>query len=162
MNYHKILYDDMLNGEGLRVTVFFSGCHHKCKGCHNPQTWDINSGKKFDSEAKNEVYKYLDKDYISGITLSGGDPLILENLNEMTEFCKEIKDKYPNKNIWVYTGYNFDELRNDVRYNEILNYIDIIVDGEFIEELADQKYKYAGSTNQRIINIKNNHLFYDS
>ena len=154
MNYHKILHDDQLNGEGLRVVVFLSGCSHHCEGCHNPQTWDSKSGKEFDQSAKDEIYHYLSQDYTDGLTLSGGDPLDYCNVEDVLEFCKEIRSTFPNKSIWVYTGYTYEELLNNPVQAEVLKYIDILVDGPFVAKLADMKYHYAGSTNQRIIDVK--------
>lgn len=150
MNYHDIVKDDMLNGEGLRVTLFVAGCSHYCKNCQNPETWDKNSGIKFDADAVKEIEEELNKEYISGITLSGGDPLFIENRETITELCKYIKNKYPDKTIWVYTGYKYEEI-SDL---EIMNYIDILVDGEYQDDKHDIELKWCGSTNQRIIDIK--------
>ena len=152
MNYHDIQHDTMLQGQGLRVAVFFSGCDRepKCRGCHNAIAWDKDSGIPFDDNAKQEIFEQLDKDYIAGTTILGGEPLASYNIDEVTKFAKEIKSKYPNKNIWCYTGKNFE----DVKHLEIMNYIDVLVDGEFIEELADINFPYAGSTNQRVINVQ--------
>ncbi|WP_256715802.1 anaerobic ribonucleoside-triphosphate reductase activating protein [Paenibacillus odorifer] len=142
--------DDLRNGEGLRVVLFVSGCEHRCKFCHNPQTWNINSGTPFDDSAKQIVFEYLNRDYIAGITLSGGDPLYPYNVHTMTEFTKEIKATYPNKTIWLYTGYEYEV----VQHREIMKYIDVLVDGKFVQQLADVNYKWAGSKNQRVIDIK--------
>ena len=151
MNYHNIKHDDMLNGDGIRVTLFVSGCNHHCKGCHNPQTWDFNSGILFDEDAKEEIFEELSKDYISGLTLSGGDPLAPQNRDEILKLCKEIKEKFPNKNIWCYTGYLYEQVKD----LPIMNYIDILVDGPFMVDLLDVDFPFRGSTNQRIINLKN-------
>lgn len=154
MNYHKISYDDQLNGEGLRVVLFLSGCNHYCKGCQNPQTWDPKSGKMFDDEAMKTVFYYLEKDYISGITFSGGDPFYPGNVFEVYALARIIKTKYPIKTVWVYTGYTFDEIFNDTNMRAALPYIDVIVDGPFEEDKLDNNYKWAGSTNQRIIDVQ--------
>lgn len=154
MNYHKITYDDQLNGEGLRVTLFVSGCSHYCAGCQNPQTWNLNSGKIFDKEAKNELFNYLLKDYISGLTLSGGDPLCFDNIYTIFDLCVEIKIKHPEKTIWLYTGYTYEYIMKSPVLKTIMRYIDILVDGRFNKNLADANYKWAGSTNQRIIDMK--------
>lgn len=163
MNYHMIRTDDMLNGDGLRVIIFISGCNHRCEGCHNPETWDLNSGMLFDEQAKNEIAKELEKDYISGITLSGGDPLKYENLPDVYDLVKFIKDNYPNKTIWLYTGYKLnygDFLNADVGWdngllrNVIIRNCDVICDGEFIKSLADVNCPWVGSTNQRVIDVK--------
>jgi anaerobic ribonucleoside-triphosphate reductase activating protein len=153
----------MRNGEGLRVTLFVSGCDHHCKGCHNPQTWDCNSGIEFDMAAKEEIFKQLNKEYISGITFTGGDPLHKNNLDEVLELCRYIRKHFPTKTIWIYTGYSWeyifdtentvDVFSNQIRV-EILKECDVLVDGRFIQELADTKYHWAGSTNQRVIDIK--------
>lgn len=150
MNYHNITKDDMLNGEGLRVVLWTAGCSHKCKGCHNPQTWDKCGGILFDDCAKNEIYEQLNKDYISGLTLSGGDPLLEDNRQEVTSFAKEIKQKYPNKTIWCYTGFEYEDVKNW----EIINYIDVLCDRKFELEKRDVKTPWVGSTNQRVIDVK--------
>lgn len=152
MNYHNIKHEDMLNGEGIRVTLFVSGCSHNCPGCHNPETHPVDSGIPFDDNALNEIYNELDKDYIAGITFSGGDPLNVHNRDTILELCRDIKDKYPNKNIWLYTGYNYDYISSN--YHQILNYIDVLVDGKFVRKLKDSNLKWRGSTNQRVIDIK--------
>lgn len=161
MNYHNITHDDMLNGEGLRVVLWVSGCSHHCKNCQNPETWDKNSGIKFDTDAVKEIEEELNKEYISGITLSGGDPLYIGNREIVTKLCKYIKSKYPNKTIWVYTGYRYEEIHN----LDVLNCIDVLVDGEYQEENRDIDLKWCGSTNQRIIDVnasreKHNVLLY--
>ena len=159
MNYHNILHDDMRNGDGLRVVLFVSGCNHKCYNCQNPQTWDCNSGIEFDLAAKEEIFEQLNKDYISGITFSGGDPLHSNNLHEIYSLILEIRNKYPQKTIWIYTGFDFDELQRS-NFSEdkfrisIISLCDILVDGRYVEELADVNYHWAGSTNQRILDAK--------
>ncbi|OUQ59916.1 anaerobic ribonucleoside-triphosphate reductase activating protein [Tyzzerella sp. An114] len=150
MKFHNITKDDMLNGEGLRVVLWVSGCTHHCKDCHNPITWDIDSGVDFDENAKAEIFEQLDKDYINGITLSGGDPLHPCNIWDIGNFVEEIKSKYPNKTIWLYTGFLWEE----VRRLPFMQYIDVLVDGKFILELKNVKYHWAGSTNQRVIDVK--------
>ncbi len=104
MRYHNITKDDMLNGDGLRVVLWVAGCSHCCKGCHNPVTWDPDGGLLFDETAKKEIFDQLDKSYISGLTFSGGDPLHSANRAEVQKFAKEVKEKYPDKTIWLYTG----------------------------------------------------------
>lgn len=146
MRYHQILHDDMRNGSGLRVVLFVSGCSHYCKGCQNPVTWEPNDGLEFTVKEKSEVCEQLSKDYISGITLSGGDPLYPANREEITKLCRFLKRGYPNKTIWLYTGYLFEQIKG----LPVMEYIDVLVDGPFVQELADVKYKWAGSTNQRI------------
>ena len=150
MKFHNITKDDMLNGEGLRVVLWVSGCTHHCKECHNFITWDIDTGIDFDDEAKNEIFEQLDKDYISGLTLSGGDPLHPCNINDIGVFIEEIKRKYNNKTIWLYTGFLWEEIRN----LSFIKYLDVLVDGKFIPELRNINYHWAGSTNQRIIDVQ--------
>lgn len=167
MNYHNILHDDMRNGVGLRVTLFVSGCSNKCEGCQNPQTWDEESGIQFDINAWNEILETLQQPYINGITFSGGDPLHDNNIGQIYKLCKEIKTNYKNKTIWLYTGYTLESIwdkEGSVRTNEldvkrllkqsILQYIDVLVDGKFVQELADVNYHWAGSTNQRVIDVQ--------
>lgn len=162
MYYHNILTDDMRNGSGLRVVLFVSGCNHHCKGCHNPQTWDAHSGVWFDALAEKELFEKLGKDYISGITFSGGDPLHHSNLPEIFHIVKKVKEYYPEKDIWMYTGYTWEQLHDEsidtrirhINRIEILKYIDILVDGRFKEELSDVNYHWAGSRNQRVIDVQ--------
>ena len=151
MNYHNIVKDDFLNGDGLRVTLFCSGCTHACPGCHNPNTWDKHSGILFDAYAKQELFTALEKDYIDGVTLSGGDPFATFNRAAILELMKEIKEQYPTKTIWVYTGYKKEELEAQGFWNEIKPYLDVLVDGPFRQELLAVQYEWAGSTNQRVL-----------
>ena len=149
MNYHNITHDDMLNGDGLRVVLWVSGCEHHCKNCQNPETHDPNSGIPFDVEAGLEIAWSAMEEHCSGLTLSGGDPLHPCNITDVTILCRDFKDAFPNKTIWLYTGYKYE----DVKHLEVMKYIDVLVDGRYIEELADVKYKWAGSTNQRVIDV---------
>lgn len=151
MKYHNITHDDMLNGNGLRVVLWVSGCEHKCKNCHNKITWDIESGLDFDEKAKEEIFKQLEKDYIKGITFSGGDPLHPKNKEDILSFAKEIKEKYPTKDIWLYTGYIWE----DIQHLDGIKNVDVLVDGKYIEELSDENLQWVGSSNQRIIDVKN-------
>lgn len=161
MNYHNIKHDDMNNGPGLRVTLFVSGCEHHCKDCHNRETWDKNSGILFDKEAEEEIFRELSKDYVAGITFSGGDPLHENNLVSILSLCKRIKKLFPQKTIWLYTGYTWEEIFNfniesevERQRQMIVNTIDVLVDGEFKNDLADMNYHWAGSINQRVIDVK--------
>lgn len=149
MLYHNITKDDMLNGDGLRVVLWVSGCSHKCPGCHNPITWDPECGVMFDEDAKKEIFDELEKSYISGITFSGGDPLYETNVPEVTTFAKEIKEKFPEKTIWLYTG----ALWEDICEMEIISYVDVLVDGEFEIDKKDNQLHWKGSANQRVINV---------
>lgn len=153
MNYHDIKHDDMNNGPGLRVTLFVSGCSHHCKDCQNPETWSTESGIPFDEEAVNEIFEQLDKDYISGITFSGGDPLNENNRVEVCSLIHQIRLKYgKSKSIWIYTGYIWEEIVNTL--TPILLGIDVLIDGMFKKDLADVNYHWAGSTNQRVIDVQ--------
>lgn len=165
MNYHDIKHDDMNNGPGLRVTLFVSGCDHHCKNCQNPETWDIKSGILFDTAAVDEIFDQLDKDYISGITFSGGDPLNENNRLIVYDLIKCIRSKYKDtKSIWIYTGYTWEEIikessitfidQANITLIKILRNTDVIVDGTFDENLADINYHWAGSTNQRVIDVQ--------
>ena len=148
MNYHNITKCDMLNGEGVRVVLWVSGCVHACPNCHNQQTWNPNSGIPFDDEALKEIYAELENPYVDGITFSGGDPLHPLNYNTVLWLCNQIKLKFPNKNIWLYTGYSLDTVK--LIYSDILEYADVIVDGKFIEALKSPDKHWVGSSNQRI------------
>lgn len=150
MRYHNITKDDMLQGEGLRVALWLAGCEHFCKGCQNPQTWDPNGGIEFDEAAKQEIFEQLEQDYIHGLTLTGGDPLHCSNLWDVTALAKEVKERFPNKTIWLYTG---SEWVSIYAY-EIMKYVDVVVDGEFVEELHDDNLWWKGSSNQRVINVQ--------
>lgn len=157
MKYHNITHADMLNGEGLRVVLWVSGCAHHCPGCQNATTWDENDGLLFEDDAINEIYEDLKEDWCNGLTLSGGDPLFLKNRKSIRNLVLNIKNLYPDKTIWCYTGYSFEELleqkEHDSDLNDILEHIDMLCDGKFVLKLADEKTKYVGSTNQRIINV---------
>lgn len=167
----------MNNGDGLRVVLWLSGCSHHCYNCQNPQTWNPNSGIPFDESAKQEIFNELSKDYISGITFSGGDPLHENNLDEVLNLVHEIRISYPNKTIWLYTGFTWDSIMNykstnkftekDVLFNfhikkdlemiqrkNIIKLCDVLVDGEYIEKQRDLSLKFRGSKNQRVIDVK--------
>lgn len=150
MRYHNITKDDMLNGDGLRTVLWLSGCSHCCYKCQNPITWDPNGGLAFDEEAKKELFEALGKSYISGITFSGGDPLYLGNRLELLELVKEIKEKFPTKTMWLYTGYLWEEIKG----LELVSYLDVVVDGEFIYGQMDANLKWKGSANQRVIDVQ--------
>ena len=150
MRYHDITDCDMKNGDGLRCVLWVSGCDHCCKECQNPITWDPNGGLDFDDDAKTELFGYLSADYISGITFSGGDPLYYANRNDVTALAKEIKEKFPNKTIWLYTGFTYEQIEQ----LEIMDYLDVLVDGEFVVEQLDNQLYWRGSANQRVIDVK--------
>lgn len=150
MRYHNITKDDMLNGDGLRVVLWVAGCNHCCKECHNPITWDPNGGLEFDAAAKKEIFDELGKSYVSGITFSGGDPLHLNNSYDVTELAKEIKEQFPEKTIWLYTGATWEDICN----MELIDYLDVLVDGEFECDKKDANLHWKGSSNQRVIDVK--------
>ena len=150
MNYHNITRDDMLNGDGLRVVLWVSGCGHHCKGCQNPVTWDPQDGVLFDEAAREELYDQLSKNYISGITFSGGDPLFPANEPEITSLADEIRKRFPEKTIWLYTGY----LWEDIQDREIVKNLDVLVDGRYVEELRNTQLHWKGSSNQRVIDVQ--------
>lgn len=171
INYHNITHDDMNNGDGLRVVLWLSGCSHHCYNCQNPQTWNPDSGIPFDESAKQEIFNELSKDYISGITFSGGDPLHENNLDEVLKLIKEIRISYPEKTIWLYTGYEWNQImnikvtqpffscqdleskiQNMLKRQEIIKLCNVVVDGEYIDEQKDLTLKFRGSKNQRVIN----------
>lgn len=158
----------MNNGDGLRVVLWLSGCSHHCYNCQNPQTWNPDNGIPFDEDAKQEIFEELSKNYISGITLSGGDPLYQENVSQVLPLIKEIKEKFPDKTIWLYTGYTYEQImwpvitrdfnpeRDKLIYEKIkiLQLCDVLVDGEYIDEQRDITLKWKGSANQRVIDVQ--------
>lgn len=166
MNYHNITYPDMNNGDGLRVVLWLSGCTHHCKGCQNSQTWDFNSGIEFDVNAENELFDELKKDYISGITFTGGDPLHEKNINKVYDLINRIRHLFPNKSIWLYTGYIINvnngifkckpssNNTNDSLRSKIIQECDVVIDGQYIEAQRDVMLKWRGSLNQRVIDIQ--------
>lgn len=154
MNYHNITYPDMNNGDGLRVVLWLSGCSHHCYNCQNPQTWDANSGILFDESAREELFRELNKDYISGLTLTGGDPLYEANLDGVLDLVNEIRLLLPEKTIWLYSGYTFEECLLNTKRCEILKNTDIMVDDRYIDSQRDITLKWRGSSNQRVIDIK--------
>lgn len=168
MNYLKIDREDVCNGDGLRVVLWLSGCSHHCYNCQNPQTWNPDNGIPFDEDAKQEIFEELSKDYISGITLSGGDPLYQENVSQVLSLIKEIKEKFPDKTVWLYTGYTYEQTMWPVITNDfnperdklisekrkILQLCDVLVDGEYIDEQRDITLKWRGSANQRVIDVQ--------
>ncbi len=159
MNYGEIKKCDIANGEGVRVSLFVSGCTHHCKGCFNSQTWDFNFGQPFTKETEDYIMELLKSSYINGFTILGGEPFEPDNQRALLPLLRRIKAQYPQKNIWCYTGYLLDkELLTDSRArcevtDEILRCIDVLVDGRFIEELKDVSLAYKGSSNQRIIDV---------
>lgn len=160
MNYADIKTIDIQDGEGVRVSIYVSGCHFHCKGCHNKEAWDFNYGKEFTNETIDYILELLDREYIKGLSILGGEPLELVNQKGLVPLVKKVKEKYPNKNIWCYTGYDFEkDVLGDMykKYDytkELLNNIDIMVDGQFEEENKIINLKFRGSTNQKKIDVK--------
>ena len=160
MNYGEIKNFDIANGEGVRVSLFVSGCTHHCKNCFNKETWDFGFGKHFTAETEELLLKELEPDYIDGLSLLGGEPFEPQNQAALLPFLRRVKERFPKKNIWCYTGYLFDrELLSESRArcehtDEMLSLIDILVDGEFVQELYSITLKFRGSSNQRIIDVK--------
>ena len=150
MRYHNITKDDMLNGDGLRVVLWTAGCEHRCPGCHNQITWDEQGGLPFGEAETDEIYAELEHDYISGITFTGGDPLHPSNRSEIARIAREIKQRFPHKTIWLYTGY----LWEDVKDLEAVRLSDVVVDGRFEQDKLDPKLHWRGSSNQRVIDVE--------
>lgn len=155
MRYMNINPVDVANGEGVRVSLFVSGCRNRCKGCFNKETWSFEAGKLYSNVTLMRLLKYLEPNYIAGLSILGGDPFEPENIEEVTKLCKYVKGKYPNKTIWVYTGYIYENLKD----LEIMKYIDILVDGPFVESLKNITLAFRGSENQRIIDVKKEKLW---
>lgn len=151
MRYNKIRKMDISNGPGIRVSIFMQGCTFNCKNCFNKETHDFNGGKEFTDETIDKVIELAKPDYIVGLSILGGEPLHPKNIEGTTKLAKRFKSVYPDKNIWVWSGFLFD--KNIVNF-EILNYIDVLVDGVYKDELHDFTLKYRGSSNQRVIDVK--------
>ena len=151
MRYNKIRKMDISNGPGVRVSIFVQGCHFHCPGCFNPDTWDFEGGKEFDDEVINHILDLCASDVIAGLSILGGEPLNPKNIDGITKLAKIFKEKYPNKTIWLWSGYLFDEYIHD---KEIVNYLDVVVDGQFKIDLSSPLLKFKGSSNQRVIDVK--------
>lgn len=160
MNYAGIKYCDIANGTGCRTVLFVSGCRNACKGCFQPQTWDFGYGEPFDEKVQKEVLDSLAPDYITGITLLGGEPFEPENQKELVPFMRKVVAQYSNKNVWAFTGYIYDKdllaggRRHTEDTDELLSMIDVLVDGPFVEELKDITLKFRGSSNQRVLDLR--------
>lgn len=156
MKYANIKKYDIANGPGVRVSLFVSGCNHHCKGCFNSIAWDFNYGNEFTNDTINEIIEALDKNYIDGLSLLGGEPLEELNQQDVLKLIKEVKEKLPNKTIWVYSGFTYEEICNmkTKEINDIIKNIDVLVDGKFEIDLYDPALFFRGSSNQRVINIK--------
>lgn len=156
MNFASIKNCDIANGIGVRISLFVSGCTHHCKNCFNSEAWDFNYGEKFTAKQQEYIVELLKPDYIAGLSLLGGEPMEPQNVKGLLPFIRDIIKIYPQKTIWCYSGYTFEQLidRNDADTNELLSYIDVLVDGKFVEELKDISLRFRGSSNQRIIDVK--------
>lgn len=167
MNYHNITYPDQNNGDGLRIVLWVAGCEHRCTNCQNQQTWSPQSGIPFDKNAMNEILNELKKDYISGITFSGGDPLHPKNVQNVLKIVDEIRVSYPAKNIWLYTGYTWEQIMHPVitdinseqlkmlqMRKELVSKCNVLIDGRYVDELRDISLHWRGSSNQRVINVQ--------
>ena len=160
MNYGEIKNFDIANGEGVRVSLFVSGCTHHCKNCFNPETWSFDFGEPFTREEEDKILDELAPEYINGLSLLGGEPFEPANQAALLPFLRRVKERYPGKTIWCYSGYLFDkELQNDSRArceytDEMLSLIDVLVDGEFVQELYNISLQFRGSENQRIIDVQ--------
>lgn len=150
MNYGKIKPLDVANGEGVRVSLFVSGCPHHCKGCFNAELWDYKAGKEFTYDTIADILKACNPNHISGLSLLGGEPLDPQNILKIELLCYVFKRQYPNKTIWCYTGYGWEK----VKHLDVLKNIDVLVDGKFVQELADPRLRFRGSSNQRVIDVK--------
>lgn len=151
MNYNLIRKMDISNGPGVRVSIFMQGCGFHCKNCFNPETWDFTKGNEFNQDTIDEVLKLCDQSHIKGLSILGGEPLHPNNIEGTTRLAKAFKEKYPDKNVWVWSGFRFDE---DLQGKDVLNYIDVLVDGQYKDELHDFTLKWRGSSNQRVIDVQ--------
>ncbi len=160
MNYADIKQYDVANGPGIRISLFVSGCTHHCKECFNPETWDFNYGKPFTQETIDLIIEYMKPEFISGLTLLGGDPFEIQNQEPLIPLLKQVKSVYPDKTVWCFTGYDFERdivgrMMNEYPFTkELLSYIDVMVDGEFILEQKDLSLIFKGSSNQKTIKVK--------
>ena len=159
MRYNLIRKMDISNGPGVRVSIFMQGCHFHCKNCFNPETWNFEGGKEFNDNTINKVLELCNKDEVKGLSILGGEPMHPNNIEGTTKLAKAFKEKYPDKDIWVWSGFRFDE---DLKDKEVLNYIDVLVDGTYKDELHNPTLKWRGSSNQRVIDVqkslKNNEI----
>ena len=150
MRYNLIRKMDISNGPGVRVSIFMQGCSFHCKNCFNPETWDFEGGQEFTEDTINKVLELSDKKEVKGLSILGGEPMHPTNIEGTTKLAKAFKEKYPEKNIWAWSGFKYEDIKN----NDIFNYIDVLVDGQYKDELHDPTLKWRGSSNQRVIDIK--------
>ena len=151
MRYNKIRKMDIADGPGVRVSVFMQGCEFNCKNCFNKETHDFTGGKEFTDETINKIMDLCNKEYIEGLSILGGEPMHPKNIEGTTKLAKAFKEKFPQKNLWAWTGFNFEKNLKD---KEIANYLDVLVDGQYVDALHDPTLKWKGSSNQRVINVK--------
>lgn len=152
MRFAQIRKTDIANGEGIRVSLYVQGCHRHCPNCFNPETWDFNGGEVFDDEIENILIELINQPHIVGLTILGGEPLEPENRKDISNLLKKVKQHCQNKTIWLYSSYLYEEIEKFDE--EILSYIDILVDGPFVDELKDRKLRFRGSSNQRVIDVQ--------
>ena len=150
MRYNLIRKMDISNGPGVRVSIFMQGCNFHCKNCFNPETWDFEGGQEFTEDTINKVLELSDKKEVKGLSILGGEPMHPTNIEGTTKLAKAFKEKYPEKNIWAWSGFKYEDIKN----NDVFNYIDVLVDGQYKDELHDPTLKWKGSSNQRVIDIK--------
>ncbi len=151
MRYNKIRKMDISNGPGVRVSIFMQGCTFNCKNCFNPETHDFMGGEEFTQDAIDQVLSLCENENVEGLSILGGEPMHPINISGTTELAKKFKEKFPNKNLWVWSGFLFDR---DLQNKEVLKYIDVLVDGQYVDELRDPRLKYCGSSNQRVIDVQ--------
>ena len=151
MRYNKVRKMDISNGPGVRVSIFMQGCAFNCKNCFNPETHDFKCGKEFSDETINRVLELCNNDNVEGLSILGGEPMHPINIDGTTRLAKAFKEKFPNKTIWAWSGFKFD---TDLKGKEVLNYLDVLVDGQYVDELRNPKLKWRGSENQRVIDVQ--------
>ncbi len=151
MKYNKIRKMDISDGPGVRVSIFMQGCAFHCKNCFNPETHDFNGGKEFNEDTIHRVLKLCENENIEGLSILGGEPMHPQNIEGTTKLAKAFKEKFPNKNVWTWTGFSFDK---DLKDKEVLKYVDVLVDGQYMDKLRNPKLKYSGSSNQRVIDVQ--------
>ena len=156
MNYSGIKYGDMLNGRGIRVSLFLTGCSHQCQGCFNPSTWNHKTGTPFTEATQEEIFQYFYKyrDMLTGLSLLGGDPTFHTNIEPLKKFVREFKEKFPEKDIWIWSGYTWEEIQMDDSLFSLVSLCNVLIDGKFRSEEKDTSLKWRGSRNQRVIDIQ--------
>ncbi len=160
MNYGEIKYPDIANGEGIRVSLFVSGCTHRCEGCFNPETWNFSYGQPYTAETEEKILALLDRSFVQGLTLLGGEPMEAQNQAVLVKLLRRVKERFPQKTVWCYTGYTLEEdllshrLCDATLQDEMLSYIDILVDGKFVQSQKRLDLQFRGSSNQRIIDLQ--------